>query len=140
MPPCPNSQGLAKGNWGGLVFRNDSDLEANGVFLNYVNHARISYGGGTVSVNGEPDVYRPIHMESARPTITFNTISNSADAAMSATPNSFEESEFLGPGYQADYTRVGPKIYGNTLSQNSLERPVHFRRRPVRRPAACSMS
>ena len=39
---------------------------------------------------------------------------------MSATPNSFEESEFLGPGFHADYSRVGPKIYGNTLSQNSL--------------------
>jgi hypothetical protein len=118
--PGANSQGLAKGNWGGIVFRNDSDLEANGVFLNSVNQARISYGGGSVSVSGDPSVFRPIHMATARPTVTFNTITNSADAAMSATPNSFEESEFLGPGFQAEYTRVGPKVYGNSLTQNSI--------------------
>lgn len=118
--PVPNSQGLAKGNWGGIVFRDDSDLEAQGVFLNYVNQARISYGGGAVTVNGETDVYRPIHMESARPTLTFNTVVDSADAAISATPNSFEESEFQGAAYYADYTRIGPKIYGNTLTQNSI--------------------
>src|SRR5690606_30548432 len=94
--PGINTLGLAKGNWGGIVFRNDSDLEANGIFLNYVNQARISYGGGTVSVGGTPNTFRPIHMETARPTITFNTITNSADAAMVATPNSFEESTFLG--------------------------------------------
>ncbi len=118
--PVPNLPGVTKGNWGGIVFRNDSDLEANGVFLNYVNMARISYGGGAVTVNGETDVYRPIHMETARPTLTFNTVIDSADAAMSATPNSFEESQFQGAAYYADYTRVGPKIYGNRLTQNSL--------------------
>jgi len=116
----PNSQGLAKGNWGGIVFRDDSDLEAAGVFLNYVNQARISYGGGVVTVNGESDVYRPLHMETARPTLTFNTVTESSDAAMSATPNSFEESQFQGAAYYADYTRIGPKVYGNTLTQNSL--------------------
>ncbi len=118
--PGVNTSGLAKGNWGGIVFRNDSDLEANGVFLDYVNQARISYGGGSVTIGGSPTTFRPISMETARPTITFNTITNSADAAMSATPNSFEESEFQGLGYQADYTRVGPKIYGNKLTQNSI--------------------
>jgi len=118
--PVPNLPGVTKGNWGGIVFRNDSDLEANGVFLNYVNMARISYGGGTVTVNGETDVYRPIHMETARPTLTYNTVIDSAAAAMSATPNSFEESQFQGAAYYADYTRIGPKIYGNTLTQNSL--------------------
>ena len=118
--PGTNTLGLAKGNWGGIVFRNDSDLESNGIFLNYVNQARISYGGGSVNTGAGSDVFRPIHMESARPTVTFNTITNSADAGMVATPNSFEESEFLGPGYQADYVRVGPKVYGNNLSQNSL--------------------
>jgi hypothetical protein len=117
--PVPNSQGLAKGNWGGIVFRDDSDLEANGVFLNYVNQARISYGGGGTASTGS-EIFRPIQMATARPTLTFNTITNSADAAMSATPNSFEESEFLGVGYQAEYTRVGPKVYGNSLTQNSF--------------------
>ncbi len=43
--PVSNLPGVAKGNWGGIVFRNDSDLESNGVFLNYVNMARVSYGG-----------------------------------------------------------------------------------------------
>ncbi len=111
---------LVKGNWGGLVFRDDSDIESTGAFLNYVNLAQISYGGGTVSVGGVSDIYNPVHMVTARPTATFNTITNSADSAMSANPNSFEETEFLGPGFHADYSRVGPKVYGNTFSQNSI--------------------
>ncbi len=118
--PVSNIQAVSKGNWGGIVFRDDSDLEANGVFLNYVNNANIRWGGGSVTVNGEASVYRPIHMESARPTITFNRVISSADAAMSATPNSFEESQFQGTTYYADYTRVGPKVYGNTLLDNSI--------------------
>lgn len=111
---------LAKGNWGGLVFRNDSDLESAGIFLNYVNHAKLSYGGGQVSVNSVLAVYTPIHLETARPTITYNEITSSADSAISGDPNSFEENEFVGPGYHADYSRVGPRIYGNVLSDNSI--------------------
>ena len=53
------------GDWGGLVFENDLDIaydsttpapavprpdpEANGIFLDYVNHADLLYGGGVVS-------------------------------------------------------------------------------------------
>src|SRR5690606_19975976 len=56
-----------------------------------------------------------------RPTITFNTITLSADAAMAADPNSFEETNFHAPQFQlagaftSDYDRVGPDIYGNRL-------------------------
>ncbi len=111
---------LAKGNWGGLVFRDDSDLESAGIFVNYVNQARISYGGGQVSVNSVLSAYAPIHLETARPTITYNTITNSADSAISGNPNSFEESEFFGPQFHAEYARVGPRVYGNMLAGNSI--------------------
>lgn len=118
----------APGNWGGIIFQNDLDHaaqnfehEQQGIFLNYVNHADIRYGGGSVSINGVEQVVRPIDMFEARPTITFNTITLSADAAMAADPNSFEETNFHAPQFQlagaftSDYDRVGPDIYGNRL-------------------------
>src|SRR5262249_17538397 len=92
----------------------------NGVFLNYVNHANMTYGGGSVVVNSVQSVYDPIHLIESRPEISYNTITNSADAAMSANPNSFEESEFQDTTYTADYGRVGPNIHGNTVSGNSI--------------------
>ncbi len=95
-PPAP-----APGDWGGLVFNNSYDyqegrtvLETAGIFLDYVNDANMSYGGGKINVNGVVDVYDPIDMIEARPTVSFSTITRSADAAMSADPNSLEESEF----------------------------------------------
>src|SRR5262249_51862109 len=116
------------GDFGGLVFRDDPNLalpgdidaEAQGIFLNYVNHANISYGGGQVVVNGVLGVYDPITLLTVRPTITFSRITNSSDAAISADPNSFKESEFADASYQADYTRGGPEIHGNTLASNSI--------------------
>ena len=127
-----------EGDWGGLVFRNDLDnafienydpasgfearrvLETQGIFLNYVNHADIRYGGGEVVVNGVRSVYAPIHMLEARPTVTFNTITNSADAAMSGDPNSFAETKFENwdpyAPFTLGYDRVGPQIYGNLLA------------------------
>ncbi len=114
---------LKPGDWGGIVFHSDADDESQGIFLDYVNHAFISFGGGQVNVNSVLAVYDPIHLISSRPTITFNTITNSADAAVSADPNSFQESEFQsevpGSAFQADYSRVGPQIRGNTLGVNS---------------------
>ncbi len=100
----------AGSNWGGVVFRDTSDREIDGIFLNYVNKANITYGGGQVSVNSVLGVYAPIHMDTARPTITFNTITNNAAAAMSANPNSFDDS----------LDRIGPSIHGNLLTNNSL--------------------
>src|SRR6185295_2676398 len=110
----------SKGDWGGLVFRDDSDQEKNGVFLNYVNHANMTYGGGQVLVNSVLAVYDPIHMVTSRPTVSYNTITNSADAAISANPNSFEETEFQSNSFTADYTRVGPSVHGNTVTANSI--------------------
>ena len=98
------------GNWGGVVFRDTSDYEDQGIFLNYVNKANITFGGGLVSVNSLPSVYSPIHLDAARPTITFNTIKNSAAAAVSANPNSFDDS----------LNRIGPEIHGNLLTNNSI--------------------
>jgi len=127
-----------EGDWGGLVFRNNLDydyieaydpasgfparevLETQGIFLNYVNHADIRYGGGEVIVNGVRGVYTPIHMVEARPTVTFNTITNSADAAISGDPNSFADTKFQNwdhfQPFTADYERVGPKVFGNRLT------------------------
>ncbi len=115
------------GDWGGLVFRNEYDYdygfpvwEEEGIFLNYVAGADIRYGGGQVKVNSVTSVYNPIHMVEARPTVAFNTIRFSEDAAMSADPNSFEETHFFGDVYTADYGRVGPDIRGNRVVENSL--------------------
>ncbi|MCU0876166.1 MAG: GEVED domain-containing protein [Pirellulaceae bacterium] len=155
----PNSIGLdqnpfnvppAAGDWGGLYFKNDLDTadgrfdhEAVGVFLNYVNHADIRFGGGQVNVDSLSQVVTPINILDRRPAVTFNTISNSANAAMSANPDSFEETNFQAPrfwptfsnvvGYNPsgigaasasrsftlDYDRVGPDIHGNRLVNNS---------------------
>ncbi len=101
---------LKGGNWGGVVFRDTSDYESQGIFLNHVNKANIKYGGGLVSVNSVTTVYTPIHLDTARPTITYNTITNSAAAAVSANPNSFDDS----------LNRIGPEIHGNLLTNNSI--------------------
>lgn len=122
----------AAGDWGGLMFRRDLDQTAPrldredaGIFLNYVNQADIRYGGGTVTVDQIPQTVTPIHAIDARPTVTFSSITQSADAAMSANPDSFQESNFHDPAHQtvpftSDYTRVGPVLYGNHLVDNSL--------------------
>ncbi len=120
------------GEWGGILFRRDLDradgrlmFEGQGVFLDYVNHADMRYGGGNVVINSVERVVAPIHMIGARPTISFNTISLSADAAMSADPDSFAETNFRGtpvglPTGTLDYTRAGPDIHGNRLVENSI--------------------
>ena len=130
-----NTTNPSSGNWGGIVFRNNYDydeqaadparviLEQEGIFLNYVNHADIRYGGGKVAVNGIQDVYNPIHMPRPGP-VSYNTIRYSADAAMSADPNSLLESTFhdrFGESpYAADYNRVGPDLHGNRMVSNTL--------------------
>jgi hypothetical protein len=108
-----------KGDWGGIVFRDDSDYEGNGVFLNYVSHAQITYGGGSVIVDSIESVYNPIHIATARPTIAYNHILASADAVISADPNSFEETLFRGNTFTADYRRVGPEFHGNIFDARS---------------------
>ena len=120
------------GDWGGIDFRNNVDrseghfdYEQHGIFLNYVNHADVRYGGGEVVIESVQQVVTPIQMVQSRPTITFNSITNSADASMSADPDSFEETNFHSPAYQSvaftsDYTRVGPEIHQNVLTDNTI--------------------
>ena len=123
----------AAGNWGGISFRQDVDssagrhnLESQGIFLQYINHADIRYGGGTVILDSITQTVYPIQMIDVRPTITDNLISRSSSAAMSAAPNSFEETNFNEPRFQlsgsftSDYDRVGPEIRRNTLTNNSV--------------------
>ena len=128
------------GDWGGIIYKNDVDrsegrfdYEQAGVFMDYVNHADIRYGGGRVRLNSISQVVDPVHLVDARPTISFNTIMHSADAAISANPDSFETTNFqapdsLGVDYQGstqedrftpDYRRVGPDIHGNRLLNNT---------------------
>ena len=116
-----------EGDWGGLVFRNRLDrdegrvvLEEEGIFLNYVNHADVTFGGGDVIVNSTQQIFNPIHMTESRPTVTFNTISFSADSAMSADPNSFADNRFGNRTFATDYDRVGPDIRRNRLLNNSV--------------------
>jgi hypothetical protein len=105
---------VSGGQWGGIVFRADSDFATPGnaktAFVNSVSQARITYGGGQVFVDSQLDSFAPIQLENTRPTVTFNTITGSAGAAISATPNSFEDSN----------GRVGAEIRGNTLTGNSI--------------------
>ncbi len=127
LPTTPKA-----GDWGGLVFRHDVDhaedrfvYEDEAIFLNYVNHADMRYGGGEVVIESIQQIVTPIQMVEARPTVSFNRIAQSADAAMSADPNSFEESNFHSPAAQSvpftsDYARVGPEIHHNTLQSNSI--------------------
>lgn len=118
------------GNWAGIEFRNDFDLaegravwENEGIFLDYSSHANIRFGGGSISPN-QPAV-NALFMAEARPTLIYNTITDNADAAISADPNSFRETNFHSAQFQrvaaftSDYNRVGPEITGNTLLRNT---------------------
>lgn len=91
-------------------FAPDSDSATKKAFVNSISQATITYGGGQVLVDSKLDSFAPLQLESSRPTLAFNTIQNSAGAAIAATPNSFED----GNG------RVGPEIRGNTLLGNSI--------------------
>ncbi len=128
----PLSTTPGPGDWGGLLFRRDVDRnegrvdpERQGIFLDYVNHADLRYGGGEVVIESIQQAVTPLQMVEARPTLTFNAITRSADAAISADPNSFEETNFHAPLYQlipytSDYTRVGPEVHDNSLKNNSI--------------------
>ena len=120
------------GHWGGLLFSNvldraagRFDYERQGIFLNHVTQAEIRYAGGEVEIDSVSQVVAPADLRESRPTVAFNKITHSADAAITATPNSFEEVNFHAPLYQStsftsDYQRVGPDIHGNLLLDNSL--------------------
>ncbi|KAA5546993.1 tandem-95 repeat protein [Roseiconus nitratireducens] len=129
-----NSPAAGPGDWGGLIYRRDvdqfegrRDLEDDGVFLQSVNHAEIRYGGSSnVLIDSIQQLVNPIQVVNMRPTITFNEITRSADSAISASPDSFEETSYQAPRFQqagaftADYDRVGPEISRNHLVENSV--------------------
>ncbi|MEC9096150.1 MAG: NF038122 family metalloprotease, partial [Planctomycetota bacterium] len=128
----PNATAMP-GDWGGIDIRNDFDkdredrrLHANdGVFLTTISNAQLMYGGGSVVVDGKLEVIEPILLRDARPTVANNMISHNAGPAIAANPDSFEETNFNAPYYQTtaftlDYDRVGPEIYGNQISDNSV--------------------
>jgi hypothetical protein len=128
-PPAP-----IQGDWGGVIFASDIDnlertrfnWEREGIFLNSIYYADMRYGGGNVQIGGSPTVIEPVHIIDSRPAIANNTITRSNRAAISATPNSFAETNFHAPQYQAsgqftsDYSRVGPDISGNRIVDNTL--------------------
>ncbi|GIW92549.1 MAG: hypothetical protein KatS3mg110_0590 [Pirellulaceae bacterium] len=132
--PDPRPPAPAPGDWGGLVFRADLDsrdanrfsYEKQGIFLNSVYYADIRYGGGNVTINGVPTLVDPVHIADSRPTIANSRITRSAHAAISANPNSFEESNFHSPESQksaiftSDYQRLGPDIHGNQVVNNTI--------------------
>ncbi len=122
------------GNWGGIEIRNDVDrlqgrvdLERLGIFQNYINHAEFLYGGGEVTTISR--IIDPIHLSQARAEISYNEITASSDAAISADPDTFgittfteprfQKSTVSGNGFVTDYERKGPSIYGNLLVGNS---------------------
>ena len=124
----------AAGDWGGINIRNDIDaadgsrvdFEKNGVFLNHMQFADLRYGGGAVSVDGVQSIVSSVELNNVRPTIINSTITNSADAAIAATPDSFEETKFDEYRFQrdghftSDYQRIGPHIRGNTIVDNTV--------------------
>ena len=127
-PPAPQG-----GDWGGIEFRNDIDqadasrflYQDEGIFLNYVNHAQLQYGGGEVIVAGISQVITPLHLTDARPTLSHNMIQYSAHAALSMNPDSSLESNFHAPQDQqilftSDYSRIGPQINDNQTIENSI--------------------
>ncbi|MCU0708916.1 MAG: pre-peptidase C-terminal domain-containing protein, partial [Pirellula sp.] len=124
----------APGDWGGIDFRNRidgsdetrTDKERAGLFLNAVIHSDIRFGGGQILADGVSQVITPINIVDSRPTIANSLVTRSADAAMSATPNSFKEDDYRDPrsqaggGFVPDYERIGPDIRGNRVVDNTI--------------------
>lgn len=136
----PTGQLPNLGDWAGIDFHTDIDrlvnndldihpnpnetrridYERQGIFLNVINSAVISYAGGLAVRRGIEEKFSPIDLHESRPTLTYNRILNNGDAGISADPNSFEESRFWSNAFSADYDRVGPVIRGNTLTGNTV--------------------
>ncbi|WP_218934549.1 GEVED domain-containing protein [Rosistilla ulvae] len=119
-----------QGDWGGIDFRSDVDkadesrinYEAEGIFLNVVQYGDFRYGGGTILVESKPEVISPVELSETRATIANSTFSYSADAAIEASADTFQDDKFtLLEGQAApDYTRVGPDIYDIQFIDNTI--------------------
>ncbi len=64
------------GDWAGIELHNDvdsrsgrGDYERRGIFLNYIAHADIRFGGGQVTVATPSPAINPIYMAESRPTL-----------------------------------------------------------------------
>ncbi|MCR9293841.1 MAG: PPC domain-containing protein, partial [bacterium] len=135
-PSSSNVTGASavSGDWGGIDFRSKVDnslpgrksQEELGQFLNWVSNADVRYGGGQVVVDGVLQSVSSIQMIDARPSINNSTISRGSGAALSATPDSFLESNFHSPAEQeglsftVDYDRVGPDLNSNRVVNNAI--------------------
>ncbi|MFK8111489.1 MAG: GEVED domain-containing protein [Rubripirellula sp.] len=123
------------GDWGGIDIRADIDAadgsrinpeEDYGVFPNHIQYADIRHGGGVVDIDGRNVAVSPIEMAVARATVINSRITNSADAAIAATPDTFAETRFDEYRFQRDgaftpdYMRLGPHIRGNEIFDNSI--------------------
>ena len=108
MPSGPYSDAS---RWGGIILREDSDAGLPGVFLNSLQYATLSYGGGQVIVDSEPNFFSPIQIESTRPSLSNNVVTVNANAGIAATPNSFFE----------DSERMGVVLSGNTILENTID-------------------
>ncbi len=123
------------GDWGGIDIRSRVDAangrnraEDQGIFFNWISNAELRYGGGQVVVDGTSQSITPVQMVDSRPTVVSSFITLSAEAALSATPDSFKESNFRSPAEQGntatpfsvDYDRVGPDLHGNRIVGNSI--------------------
>ncbi|MFG0290518.1 MAG: GEVED domain-containing protein [Rhodopirellula sp. JB044] len=129
------------GTWGGIEIRGDIDfaddsrtnMEENGIFLNHIQYADIQHAGGQVREGGELRRVSAVELAESRATIINSMISQSGDAAIAATPNTFEETRFDEARFQnevnattgateyftSDFVRIGPHIRGNTITDNT---------------------
>jgi hypothetical protein len=114
------SVGARSGDWGGIVFRNNSDMEDSAVFLSAIFGADLQHGGGQVLVDSVLTVANSIDIQTARPLVAYNTIRNAADAALAATPDSFEETLVAQFTSLVDFDRIGHDLRGNRLVNNDI--------------------
>ena len=123
------------------------DHEEVGVFLNYVNHADIRYGGGQVNVDSVFEVVTPINMTDRRPTVTHNTDHPQRRRRHVGQSRQLRRNQLPGPALLA---RSPARLY-NPSSIRRPPRQLHPRLQPRRarhprqpalleqhRPTACS--
>ena len=130
----PTGRAPSPGDWGGVNLRGDIDGddatrafdERDGAFLNQIQFADLRYGGGVVVAGGRQQTVAPIELDRVRATITGSRISDSGDAAIAATPDTFAFDRFTTPvdqgdaAFTLDYQRIGPAITGNTIVDNVI--------------------